>query len=102
MKRRGIVVLLRIVIVTAALALSLVTRPQSASAGWTWDEGAAVMTWTDDGSPADDCSAGDGWTWDEGTGPGTDGWTWDEEACGPAPGPAPPAPAPAPSDQPAP
>jgi len=127
MKRQGIAVLLRIVVVTAALALSMVARPQAASAGWTWDEMTAVMTWTGEGSPADygwtwdesaqpgddasadsssadDCATDDGWTWDESTDPGgdpgTDGWTWDEE-CATAPEPA-PAEQPAPSEQPAP
>jgi len=110
MKRPGIALLLRIVVVTAALALSMVARPQAASAGWTWDEMTAVMTWTGDGSPdsssTDDCATDDGWTWDESTDPdgdpGTDGWTWDEQcATGTDPAPA-EQPAPAPAEQPAP
>ena len=99
MKRPGIALLLRILVVTAALALSRVSLPQSAFAGWTWDEMTAAPTWTDDASPP----AGFGWTWDEGAqpgdvDPGTDGWTWDEQAATGTD----PAPAPAQSEQPAP
>jgi hypothetical protein len=96
MKRQGIAVLLRIVVVASALALALVSQPQGAWAGWTWDEMTAAVTSTDGGSPesspADACPGDDGWTWDESADPsgdpGTDGWTWDEE-CATGPGPAP-------------
>jgi hypothetical protein len=95
MKRAGIAVPLRIIVVTAAFALPAASLPQTASAGWTWDEMAAVSTSSTDASAADAATAPDagatleGWTWDESASSADDdtepdGWTWDEQ--GPATG----------------
>jgi hypothetical protein len=92
MKRLRIVALLRIVVVVLVLAAPAFARPEAASAGFTWDQNAALTTgidtgWTwDESTPTDGVlGEGAGWTWDENTptdgvpGEGA-GWTWDEEA----------------------
>lgn len=96
MQRSGIVTLLRIVVLVAALALPAAVLPQAASAGWTWDDAVPSATSADGSGEAttgDGAASADGWTWDESAAPDdeatSDGWTWDESpATGSDPAPA--------------
>ena len=115
MKRPGNAVLVRTVLVSVAFA-SAALLPQTALAGWTWDEMAAVVTSPDgstagdtaptSGAPAlDTVQATDPPPADDGSGgsTGDDGWTWDESKAGTSPEPVPaPAPADAAAPEPAP
>jgi hypothetical protein len=76
MKRPGNAVLVRTVLVSVAFA-SAALLPQTALAGWTWDEMAAVVTSTDgstarDTAPPSGAPALEGWTWDEAVAPSGD------------------------------
>jgi hypothetical protein len=68
MKRPGKAAFVTTVLVILAFALAALA-PQTALAGWTWDEMTAVVI-PDGGSSspagADDPSGDSGWTWDEG------------------------------------
>jgi hypothetical protein len=57
MKRARIMVFLRIVVVVLVFATPAIARPETASAGFTWDENVATST--------DVTQVGDGWTWDD-------------------------------------
>jgi hypothetical protein len=54
MKRTRIMVFLRIVVVVLVFATPAMARPETASAGFTWDDN--VVT---------DVTPVDGWTWDD-------------------------------------
>jgi hypothetical protein len=59
MKRPGNAVFVTTVLVVLAFALAALV-PQTALAGWTWDEMTAMVT-----TPGDDPGGDSGWTWDE-------------------------------------